>query len=93
MFVRVFFGGPLTKIVLTEQFHTRQITNGAPVDQPGDYVQFDKAVVLLDEIDKADPDVPNNLLVPLGSLQFQVEETITLCISARHAPLGISDDQ
>lgn len=33
-----------------------------------------RAVVLLDEIDKADPDVPNNLLVPLGSLQFQVEE-------------------
>lgn len=34
-----------------------------------------RTVVLLDEIDKADPDVPNNLLVPLGSLQFQVEET------------------
>ena len=33
------------------------------------------AVVLLDEIDKADPDVPNNLLVPLGSLQFKVIET------------------
>ena len=33
------------------------------------------AVVLIDEIDKADPDVPNNLLVPLGSLQFEVEET------------------
>jgi len=33
------------------------------------------AVLLLDEIDKADPDVPNNLLVPLGSLQFRVEET------------------
>ncbi len=33
-----------------------------------------RAVVLLDEIDKADPDVPNNLLVPLGSLQFEVEE-------------------
>ena len=33
------------------------------------------AVVLLDEIDKADPDVPNNLLVPLGSLRFLVEET------------------
>jgi MoxR-like ATPase len=32
-------------------------------------------VVLLDEIDKADPDVPNNLLVPLGSLTFLVEET------------------
>jgi MoxR-like ATPase len=32
------------------------------------------AVVLLDEMDKADPDVPNNLLVALGSLQFEVEE-------------------
>ena len=29
-----------------------------------------RAVVLLDEIDKADPDLPNNLLVPLGSLHF-----------------------
>lgn len=33
------------------------------------------AVVLLDEIDKADPDLPNNLLVPLGSLKFLVEPT------------------
>jgi MoxR-like ATPase len=33
------------------------------------------AVVLLDEIDKADPDVPNALLVPLGSMQFEVAET------------------
>jgi MoxR-like ATPase len=32
------------------------------------------AVVLLDEIDKADPDLPNDLLVPLGSLQFDVED-------------------
>ncbi|QSQ24124.1 MoxR family ATPase [Pyxidicoccus parkwayensis] len=37
--------------------------------------EHSRAVVLLDEIDKADPDTPNNLLVPLGSLQFQVEET------------------
>jgi len=37
--------------------------------------EHERAVVLLDEIDKADPDVPNNLLVPLGSLLFQVEET------------------
>jgi len=35
------------------------------------------AVVLLDEIDKADPDVPNNLLVPIGSLSFTVRETGT----------------
>jgi MoxR-like ATPase len=34
-----------------------------------------RAVVLLDEIDKADPDVPNSLLVPLGSWQFPVPET------------------
>src|SRR5262249_10340703 len=35
------------------------------------------AVVLIDEIDKADPDVPNALLVPLGSGQFIVRETQT----------------
>ncbi|HYH87181.1 MAG TPA: MoxR family ATPase [Pyrinomonadaceae bacterium] len=45
--------------------------------EPGEqqYPDAPRAVVLLDEIDKADPDVPNNLLVPLGSLQFRVEET------------------
>ncbi|MFF3326302.1 AAA family ATPase [Streptomyces sp. NPDC002889] len=36
------------------------------------------AVVLIDEIDKADPDVPNGLLVPLGSGQFRVTETGTV---------------
>jgi MoxR-like ATPase len=30
--------------------------------------------VLIDEIDKADPDVPNNLLEPLGRLSFEVPE-------------------
>ncbi len=34
-------------------------------------------VVLLDEIDKAEPDVPNNLLVALGSMKFEVEEIQT----------------
>lgn len=34
----------------------------------------DHAVVLIDEIDKADPDVPNSLLVPLGSHRFTVSE-------------------
>ncbi|GLF95421.1 AAA family ATPase [Streptomyces yaizuensis] len=33
------------------------------------------AVVLVDEIDKADPDLPNSLLVPLGSHRFTVTET------------------
>lgn len=32
------------------------------------------AVVLLDEIDKADPDVPNDLLVPLGEGRFTVSD-------------------
>jgi MoxR-like ATPase len=32
-------------------------------------------VLLIDEIDKADPDVPNSLLRPLGDLAFEVEET------------------
>ncbi len=40
----------------------------------GDEPPFTPAVVLLDEMDKADPDVPNNLLVALGSLQFTVDE-------------------
>jgi MoxR-like ATPase len=49
-----------------------------------------RAVVLVDEIDKADPDVPNNLLVPVGSLQFQVEETGELVQTARdQAPLVV----
>jgi len=46
-----------------------------PVDDPCARVDHQRAVVLVDEIDKADPDVPNSLLVPLGSLQFQVRET------------------
>ncbi len=44
------------------------------------------AVVLLDEIDKADPDVPNNLLEALGSRQFLVHETKTP-VQDRHHPL------
>ncbi len=40
---------------------------------PSPFTTDSAAVVLIDEVDKADPDLPNNLLVPLGSLQFQVE--------------------
>jgi MoxR-like ATPase len=32
------------------------------------------SLLLIDEIDKADPDFPSNLLVPLGSWQFTLEE-------------------
>ncbi|HEY6392041.1 MAG TPA: MoxR family ATPase [Bryobacteraceae bacterium] len=50
-------------------------TRGAGSDSRPAQSAGKRAVVLLDEIDKADPDVPNNLLVTLGSLEFQVEET------------------
>ncbi len=33
-----------------------------------------RSVVLLDEIDKADPDVPNDLLIPFGQLKFDITE-------------------
>jgi MoxR-like ATPase len=48
-----------------------------------------RAVVLLDEIDKADPDVPNNLLVPLGSLEFQVPEAAPVKTPEKNAPLVV----
>ncbi|MFC7738755.1 AAA family ATPase [Roseomonas sp. GCM10028921] len=45
-------------------------------------------VALIDEIDKADPDVPNNLLEALGSLTFTVEE-LNRTVAARTPPLTI----
>ena len=47
----------------------------------------EKAVVLIDEIDKADPDLPNNLLVALGSLEFSVPYIKTNPVRAAAAPL------
>jgi MoxR-like ATPase len=52
--------------------------------------ESDGSVVLLDEIDKADPDVPNNLLVPLGSLQFTARiGDRDVPVKAEHPPLVI----
>lgn len=45
------------------------------------------AVVLLDEIDKADPDVPNDLLEPLGLYRFHVE--FGHVVEAQTAPLVV----
>lgn len=42
-------------------------------DDPQQELDSKGAVVLLDEIDKADPDVPNNLLGALGSYRFRVD--------------------
>jgi len=36
--------------------------------------EAEASVVLIDEIDKAEPDLPNNLLVPLGSMIFPLNE-------------------
>ncbi len=46
------------------------------------------SVILIDEIDKADPDMPNGLLVPLGSLQFTVAPT-QYTVRAETSPLII----
>lgn len=46
------------------------------------------SVALIDEIDKADPDVPNDLLVVLGSQRFQVGET-SACVKPKHTPLVV----
>jgi MoxR-like ATPase len=40
------------------------------------------AVILIDEIDKADPDVPNNLLVTIGSSQFSIPYLNDLLVTA-----------
>lgn len=47
------------------------------VYRPAETTPLGKAVLLVDEIDKAEPDVPNNLLVALGSMQFIVDEIET----------------
>ncbi len=46
------------------------------------------AVVLIDEIDKADPDLPNGLLVPLSSGSFVVTETNTVVRNDAVGPDG-----
>jgi MoxR-like ATPase len=48
-----------------------------------------RAVVLIDEIDKADPDVPNNLLVPLGSGEFRVTDARDALVKASVPPVVV----
>jgi MoxR-like ATPase len=69
---------------------TRGITGGPPelVDPNDGEPWADAAVVLLDEIDKADPDVPNDLLEPLGLYQFRTEHG-TVVEAGAHPPLVI----
>jgi MoxR-like ATPase len=51
-----------------------EASEGAPARDPLIAGEGPNAVVLLDEIDKADPDVPNDLLEPLDVGKFTVEE-------------------
>ena len=51
-----------------------QIATDPVIFEPKNVKDSTPSVVLIDEIDKAEPDVPNNLLVALGSLEFYVEE-------------------
>jgi len=53
----------------------KEVSVENPAADPGVGPKGSGVVVLLDEIDKADPDVPNNLLVPLGSFEFKIRET------------------
>lgn len=60
--------------------------NQAAAD-PSPVAGGDRAVVLVDEIDKADPDVPNDLLLPLGSFRFERDEGPP--VEAAHPPLVV----
>ena len=52
----------------------------------------DRAVVLVDELDKADPDVPNALLVPLGSTRFHVDDVnIDVMRAPRSDPAAVRE--
>jgi len=71
----------------------KEISKHVPEDEfcaidPNKGDNHSRAVVLLDEIDKADPDTPNNLLVPLGSLEFTVTDA-NAKINAKEPPLLI----
>lgn len=64
------------------------LPTGVREAQPSGDLRRDDAisVVLLDEIDKADPDVPNDLLVALGSQRFRVDE-LEHSVQAKRPPL------
>jgi MoxR-like ATPase len=60
-----------------------------PAKDPAEGIPGKSAVVLIDEIDKADPDVPNNLLEALGSHQFPVLDIPNTMVKDKQRPLVI----
>ena len=61
--------GPLWWALDWEQ--ARRFRLGEPPERHQEFESGDRVVVLIDEIDKADPDVPNALLEVLGSDRFR----------------------
>jgi MoxR-like ATPase len=85
--------GPLWWAFAPESAHRRGLPSGM-LAEVGPAVDTNlgvpgarDAVVLLDEIDKADPDVPNDLLEPLGWYQFRTERGEQ--VTAESAPLVV----
>jgi MoxR-like ATPase len=67
--------GPLFWAFAPQRAHKLLAQTGREVRIPSGIKQnADRVVVLLDEVDKADPDVPNDLLIPLGQLSFEIIE-------------------
>jgi MoxR-like ATPase len=66
--------GPLWWAFDAHSARAQQLRAG-PEAQDAEVPSGSRGVLLIDEIDKADPDVPNALLRPLGDLAFVVEET------------------
>jgi MoxR-like ATPase len=62
---------------------SKPLAGGQPAADPGSGPDTDAAVVLIDEIDKADPDVPNDLLEPFDRKTFTVRETGDQIASSR----------
>ena len=60
----------------------------ARVHDVGNYIRRGKLVLLIDEIDKADIEFPNDLLQELDRMEFHVYETGET-ITARHRPVVI----
>ena len=70
----------------------RGVRGGPPVPEPYGELNAgrdaDHAVVLIDEIDKAHPDVPNGLLIALGSRRFEVPYLPEPVVSAHRLAPG-----
>lgn len=82
---------PDTAHTQDKKARTQQQSDNNEAEATGKTDKTDKTgrpVVLIDEIDKANPDVPNNLLVAMGSLFFNVKE-LNQDVSAKadNAPL------